>query len=149
MFSVPFVVIFGFIKSFFGSILTNIKVWALIAIVALVGYGLYKYDDIHTKARTLQKEVNEATAANRVLSNTISSLAAESKQKDTTIRLMAEDRQRQLELIKRLSDKNIKIQGTVDQLKKSLDTIKTPPTTEVGPYLKKALKDAQTIRDTQ
>lgn len=147
MFSVPFLVIFGTIKNFFVGLLSNPKVLVLLVVLAFVGIGVYKYDKVNDEVLKTQKALNESESDNSTLRDTVSRLDAESNAKDTTIKFMAEQNKQQLELIDSLKKKNQKVEKDVEALKRALGDIKTPPTADVGPYLKKALQNVKTLRE--
>lgn len=149
MFSVPFLVIFGTIKNFFVGLLSNPKVLVLLVVLAFVGIGVYKYDKVNDEVLKTQKALNESESDNSTLRDTVSRLDAESNAKDTTIKFMAEQNKQQLELIDSLKKKNQKVEKDVEALKRALGDIKTPPTADVGPYLKKALQNVKTLREQQ
>lgn len=149
MFSVPFLVIFGTIKNFFVGLLSNPKVLVLLVVLAFVGIGVYKYDKVNDEVLKTQKALNESESDNSTLRDTVSRLDAESNAKDATIKFMAEQNKRQLELIDSLKKKNQKVEKDVEALKRALGDIKTPPSADVGPYLKKALQNVKTLREQQ
>lgn len=149
MFSVPFTVIFGFLKNAIVGLFSNVKVLIAVAVIAFVGYMLYKYNAVNEQVRNVTKELNESQTANTTLRNTITDLDIASKQKDATIKFLASESERQHALIESLTKKNKKVQGDVDKLKSELDKITTKPTSDVGPYLKNALEGVKTLREAK
>lgn len=149
MFSVPFLVIFSTIKNFFVGLISNPKVLVLLVVLVFVGIGVYKYDKVNQEVLKTQKALNESESDNSSLRSDVARLDAESNAKDTTIEFMAEQNRKQLELIDSLKKKNQKVQGDVEALKRALGDIKTPPSADVGPYLKKALQNVKTLREQQ
>lgn len=137
---IPFPAILGL-----KEVLTSPKVIACVAVAALVVFGVYKWNSAQNRIESLEKDVKVEQTQNTLLRSTITSLDTESKNKDATIQQLNDSAKLQQTTIASLSKSVAQTNKAVNDLKGRFDAITTPPTQDIGPYLKSALDGVKTL----